>query len=156
MVKTRHPVTPAVRQLRAAGVALTHHLYDYEPGGGATQGARALGVDPHRVIKPLIMEDNPAIPPSPAATAAIRWAAPRPSAPARPCSCIWLLTQAEGTLDIEERKVIMAEIEKIMQQDGPITQPVWRSIVTGMNNKVKNYTMHPQRWFYGHELAIES
>jgi hypothetical protein len=43
-----------------------------------------------------------------------------------------------------------------MQEDGPITQPVWRSIVTGMDNKVKNYTMHPQRWFYGHELAIES
>jgi len=67
-----------------------------------------------------------------------------------------LLTEAEGTLDIEARKAIMAKVEKIMQEDGPITQPVWRSIVTGMNDKVRNYTMHPQRWFYGHELAIES
>ena len=67
-----------------------------------------------------------------------------------------LLTEAEGTLDIEKRKKVMEKIEIIMQEDGPIVQPVWRGLVTGMDKRVKGYTMHPQFWFYGHELAIES
>jgi Cys-tRNA(Pro) deacylase len=50
------PVTMAVRTLRHAGIDFVPHLYRYEPGGGATAGAAALGVDPHLVIKTLIME----------------------------------------------------------------------------------------------------
>ncbi|MCG8359766.1 MAG: ABC transporter substrate-binding protein [Kiloniellales bacterium] len=67
-----------------------------------------------------------------------------------------LLTKAEGTLDIDERKAIMKEIQTIMQQRGPIAQPVWRSIITGMDKQVKGFRMHPQYHFRGHELAIES
>ena len=67
-----------------------------------------------------------------------------------------LLTQAEGTLDVNERKKIMAKIETIMQERGPICQPVWRSILTGMDKKVKGFKMHPQYHFRGHEMAIES
>ncbi len=67
-----------------------------------------------------------------------------------------LLTKAEGTLDIEERRAVMKDIEVIMQQRGPICQPVWRSIITGMDKKVKGFKMHPQYQFRGHELAIES
>lgn len=67
-----------------------------------------------------------------------------------------LLTEAEGTLDVNERKKIMAKIEKIMQERGPICQPVWRSILTGMDKKVKGFKMHPQYHFRGHEMAIES
>lgn len=58
MAKTRYPVTPAIRILREAGISISHHLYDYQQGGGAQQGAEALGVEPHRVIKTLIMEDH--------------------------------------------------------------------------------------------------
>ena len=50
------PVTMAVRMLRDHGIAFLPHLYRYEPGGGATAGADALRVDPHLVIKTLIME----------------------------------------------------------------------------------------------------
>jgi len=50
------PVTMAVRTLRNAGIDFVPHLYRYEPGGGATAGAAALEVDPHHVIKTLIME----------------------------------------------------------------------------------------------------
>lgn len=67
-----------------------------------------------------------------------------------------LLTQAEGTLDLDKRKAIMKKIEVIMQQRGPICQPVWRSILTGMDKKVKGFRMHPQYQFRGNELAIES
>ena len=38
-----------------------------------------------------------------------------------------LLTKAEGTLDVKARSEIVGELEKIMQEDGPIVQPLWRS-----------------------------
>jgi peptide/nickel transport system substrate-binding protein len=50
----------------------------------------------------------------------------------------------------------MAAVETIMQQRGPICQPVWRSIVTGMDKRVKGFRMHPQYWFRCNELAIEA
>ena len=58
MTKDRAPVTPAVRQLRAAGVAFTDHLYEYEEKGGTAVSARELGVDEHNVVKTLVMEDE--------------------------------------------------------------------------------------------------
>jgi len=67
-----------------------------------------------------------------------------------------LLTKAEGTLDLEKRKAIMKKLEIIMQQRGPICQPVWRSILTGMDKRVKRFRMHPQYQFRGNELAIEA
>jgi len=58
MSKEKAPVTPAVRQLRAAGIAFTDHLYEYEEKGGTAVSARELGVDEHSVIKTLVMEDD--------------------------------------------------------------------------------------------------
>jgi Cys-tRNA(Pro) deacylase len=58
MSKDKTPVTPAVRALRAAGIAFTDHLYAYEEKGGTAVSARELGVDEHCVVKTLIMEDE--------------------------------------------------------------------------------------------------
>ncbi len=58
MKKEKTPVTPAVRQLREAGIAFTDHLYAYEDHGGTAVSARELGVDEHAVIKTIIMEDD--------------------------------------------------------------------------------------------------
>ncbi|HEX6851102.1 MAG TPA: Cys-tRNA(Pro) deacylase [Candidatus Polarisedimenticolaceae bacterium] len=52
------PVTPAVRALKAAGVAYTEHLYRYEERGGTRVSARELGVDEHAVVKTLVLEDE--------------------------------------------------------------------------------------------------
>lgn len=57
MADGKPPVTAAVRALRAAGVAFTDHLYDYEAHGGTRVSARELGVDEHAVVKTLVMED---------------------------------------------------------------------------------------------------
>ncbi len=56
--KAKAPVTPAVRALRAAGVAFTDRLYAYEERGGTAASARELGVDEHAVVKTLVMEDQ--------------------------------------------------------------------------------------------------
>jgi len=58
MGQPRAPVTPAVRALRAAGVAFTEHLYEYEEHGGTAVSARELGVDEHTVVKTLVMETD--------------------------------------------------------------------------------------------------
>ena len=48
----------AVRALRAAKVEFTPHLYTWEPHGGTSASAQALGVDEHAVVKTLIFEDD--------------------------------------------------------------------------------------------------
>ena len=58
MAKEKAPVTPAVRQLRAAKVEFTEHLYHYEEKGGTAVSSRELGIDEHVVVKTLIMEDE--------------------------------------------------------------------------------------------------
>src|SRR5690242_18879812 len=58
MAKEKAPVTPAVRQLRAAGVSFTDHLYEYEEKGGTAVSARSLDLDEHSVVKTLVMEDD--------------------------------------------------------------------------------------------------
>lgn len=54
----KHPVTMAIRALRAAGVELEPHLYPWEARGGTRASSEALGVDEHSVIKTLIFEDD--------------------------------------------------------------------------------------------------
>jgi Cys-tRNA(Pro) deacylase len=54
----KHPVTMAIRALRAGGVAFEPLLYAWEAHGGTRASAEALGVDEHMVIKTLIFEDH--------------------------------------------------------------------------------------------------
>jgi Cys-tRNA(Pro) deacylase len=54
----KHPVTMAVRALRAADVTFEPHQYAWEPRGGTRASSEALGVDEHAVIKTLIFEDD--------------------------------------------------------------------------------------------------
>ncbi len=56
MGKTKHPVTPAVRALRAAGVSFEPRPYEYAPHGGTERSAEALGMDEHAVIKTIVLE----------------------------------------------------------------------------------------------------
>lgn len=51
------PVTPAIRALRANKIAYSEHVFEYQEHGGAQQGARELAVDPHALVKTLILED---------------------------------------------------------------------------------------------------
>lgn len=66
-----------------------------------------------------------------------------------------ILTKAEGTLDIEARKELIGQLETIMQEDGPIVQPIWRGLFSFYDKRVKGYQQHPTRYIFGEELAIE-
>ncbi len=67
-----------------------------------------------------------------------------------------LLAKAEGLLDVNKRREVMAEIQKLMQEDGPIVQPIWRSAFTAYDKRVKGFEMHPTSFIFGEQLAIES
>jgi peptide/nickel transport system substrate-binding protein len=67
-----------------------------------------------------------------------------------------LLNEAEGLLDVDKRRAVMAKLEKLLQDDGPIVQPLWRVIQTGYDKRVKGFRMHPTQYIFAEELAIES
>ena len=67
-----------------------------------------------------------------------------------------LLTEAEGILDVDKRREVMRRLETIMQEDGPMAQPLWRSVFTAMDKKVKGFKMHPTSYIFADELAIEA
>lgn len=48
-------MTPAVRAMRDAGLEYSEHLFDYQTHPGALGAAEAIGVDPHEVVKTLVM-----------------------------------------------------------------------------------------------------
>lgn len=67
-----------------------------------------------------------------------------------------LLSTAEATLDIDARHKVMAEIEKLMQEDGPIVQPVWVSVFAAHDKRVKGFELYPSQSLFLDELAVES
>jgi len=58
MTKEKFPTTPAILALKAQNAVFTLHTYPYEERGGTKASAKKLGVDEHRIIKTLIMEDE--------------------------------------------------------------------------------------------------
>ena len=58
MAKSKTPVTPAIRQLRQAGVDYSEYLYDYLEHGGAPHAARELNLDLASVVKTLVFADE--------------------------------------------------------------------------------------------------
>ena len=67
-----------------------------------------------------------------------------------------LLTKAEGILDVDARREVMREIETIMQEDGPIVQPLWRSVFTAMDKRVQGFQMHPTSYMFANEWAFKA
>ncbi|MBM4458928.1 MAG: ABC transporter substrate-binding protein [Chloroflexi bacterium] len=63
-----------------------------------------------------------------------------------------LLDQAEGTLDIEARKKLVARIQKLMQDEGPVAIPRWNAQILGHNKKVQNLGVAP----HDHLMAYEA
>jgi Cys-tRNA(Pro) deacylase len=58
MTKEKIPTTPAILALKEQSANFTLHTYPYEERGGTSRASSKLGVDEHRVIKTLVMEDE--------------------------------------------------------------------------------------------------
>jgi peptide/nickel transport system substrate-binding protein len=66
-----------------------------------------------------------------------------------------LLSKAEGTVDVKARSEILGKIEVIMQEDGPIVQPLWRSVYAAYDKRVQGFKVHPTLYIFCEELAIQ-
>ncbi|MCX7888125.1 MAG: ABC transporter substrate-binding protein [Rhodobacteraceae bacterium] len=54
-----------------------------------------------------------------------------------------LLDEAMGIADADKRREVMAKIQKIMQDEGVLIQPYWRSLYRHFTDKVHGADMHP-------------
>ncbi|NGO54855.1 ABC transporter substrate-binding protein [Allomesorhizobium camelthorni] len=53
------------------------------------------------------------------------------------------IAEALTISDAEKRRVVMADIEKILQDSGIIIQPYWRNVYVHSAKRVKNHAVHP-------------
>ena len=65
-----------------------------------------------------------------------------------------LLNQAGGILEATKRRDVMQKLEEIMQNDGPVVQPVFAESYTFMDKKVLGFSMHPDAYIFGNQLAL--
>ncbi len=56
------------------------------------------------------------------------------------------LDEASAELDVEKRRKRMQKVEKILQDDAVMSQPLWRSVITAGSKKVHNFKMHPTNY----------
>jgi peptide/nickel transport system substrate-binding protein len=66
------------------------------------------------------------------------------------------LDEAEATLDVEARKAVMEKVEKILQDDAVMVQPIWRPVYTFASTKVHNYPPHPTLYHQFNKVWIDS
>jgi peptide/nickel transport system substrate-binding protein len=67
-----------------------------------------------------------------------------------------LLSEAEGLLDVEERRKVVEKIEVLMQEEGPVVQPLWRSVFMAMDKKVKGFAAHPTQYIFPWDWSLEA
>jgi peptide/nickel transport system substrate-binding protein len=64
------------------------------------------------------------------------------------------LTEAESTLNVEQRRVKMEKVEKILQDDGVMVQPFFRAVFTAVRDNVVGFEMHPTRYYRFHKASL--
>ena len=67
-----------------------------------------------------------------------------------------ILNQVDSTPSIRKRRKLMGKLEKIMQEDGPIVQPLWRQLFMVYDKKVLGFVPHPTQYIFGNELALKA
>jgi peptide/nickel transport system substrate-binding protein len=66
------------------------------------------------------------------------------------------LDDAEATLDVAERTAKMEKVERILQDDAVMVQPVWRPVFTIITDKVKDYPAHPTQYHQFNQVWLEA
>ena len=66
------------------------------------------------------------------------------------------LDDAEATLDVEERRAKMEKVEKILQDDAVMVQPVWRPVFTIITGQVRDYPAHPTQYHQFNQVWLDT
>ena len=67
-----------------------------------------------------------------------------------------LLTEAESTLDVKQRKAKMQAVEKMLQDDAIMVQPFFRAVFSAVSSKVKGYQTHPTLYHQFNDVWIDA
>jgi peptide/nickel transport system substrate-binding protein len=67
-----------------------------------------------------------------------------------------LITEAEGYLDVEKRRGLMAKIEQLMLDEGPVVVPLWRAVFNFTDKKIKGYKIHPSIYIEAKDMWIDA
>ena len=66
------------------------------------------------------------------------------------------LAEASATLDVVERRAKMEAVQKILQDDAVIAQPLWRSVFSATTDKVRGYEIHPTFYHQFHKVWLDT
>jgi len=66
------------------------------------------------------------------------------------------LDEAEAVLDPDERREKMEKVERILQDDAVMSQPVWMPRFTAASKRVKGIELHPTIYHQYHRVWLES
>ena len=64
------------------------------------------------------------------------------------------LTEAESTVNVEQRRAKMEKVEKILQDDAVMVQPFFRSVFTAVRDNVVGFEMNPTRYYRFHKVSL--
>ncbi|GAB1362676.1 ABC transporter substrate-binding protein [Rhodobacter sp.] len=65
------------------------------------------------------------------------------------------LSDAEATLDVDARRAKMEKVQKILQDNAVMVQPLWRPVYSLASSKVRGYQAHPSRQFHVNRVWME-
>ena len=65
-----------------------------------------------------------------------------------------LLDAASGTLEVEARRTLMAKVQKRLQDNSVIAQPLWRSVFAAGHKRVQGYRLHPTIYHQLHTVWL--
>jgi peptide/nickel transport system substrate-binding protein len=66
-----------------------------------------------------------------------------------------LLAQCEAVYDIDQRRTLMGQMEKIMQDDGGAAIPRWGAFLTGLRPRVKNFRPSPSDALFVYDVWLD-
>ncbi len=66
------------------------------------------------------------------------------------------LAKALSIADADERRVVMADLQRIMQDEGVVIQPYWRSVFRNFRPGVKDIDTHPTFEHHHYKWWIEA
>ena len=67
-----------------------------------------------------------------------------------------ILDLAEATADVEKRRVHVKRLQEILQNDGPLVQPLFRKVFTYCDKKMKGFKMHPTQYIECNEIWLDA
>ncbi|MGH7265644.1 MAG: ABC transporter substrate-binding protein [Candidatus Rokuibacteriota bacterium] len=67
-----------------------------------------------------------------------------------------MIDEAEGILDHNERRKVMAKIQVYQREHGTIGVPLWRSVFEGADKRLKGYKAHPTSYLLLNDAYYES